>query len=331
MAEKRYQVFVSSTFTDLVSERVAVQRVILDLGHIPSGMELFPAADIEQLRYIKQIIEESDYYVLIIGGRYGSVDSEGVSFTEREYDYAVEKGKTVLVFPHGSPDEISLGKSEKDETKRKALVSFTKRASQDRLVKYWNNTEELTARATISLVKAFNEFPQVGWVRADKVPTDATLIDVQVLRERISVLETENQAMKLPQKEVPADAAGLDDNFALAVKYKRTFQQSEREGYWGSSFANFFDTIAPNMFVAYAVSMATSALEREYKHREGVYSVEIRDQDVYKILFQFVTLGLMEMKVMPGKDEVIRNYFWVNESGRRLFMARNYVRKPPQS
>jgi len=41
--EKRYQVFVSSTFEDLREERAEVMRVLLQLNCIPSGMELFPA------------------------------------------------------------------------------------------------------------------------------------------------------------------------------------------------------------------------------------------------------------------------------------------------
>ena len=63
-------------------------------------MELFPASDTEQFSYIKKVIDECDYYVLIIGGRYGSVDSEGISFTEKEYEYAIETNKIVLAFVH---------------------------------------------------------------------------------------------------------------------------------------------------------------------------------------------------------------------------------------
>jgi hypothetical protein len=37
---------------------------------------------------------------LIVGGRYGSVDETGISFTEREYDYAYEKGLHILAFVH---------------------------------------------------------------------------------------------------------------------------------------------------------------------------------------------------------------------------------------
>lgn len=57
MQAKKYQVFVSSTYTDLIEERREVIEAIIDLGHIPAGMEGFPAIDMEQFRYIKKVID----------------------------------------------------------------------------------------------------------------------------------------------------------------------------------------------------------------------------------------------------------------------------------
>ena len=90
--EKRYQVFVSSTYADLKDERQKVIQTLMELDCIPSGMELFPAMDEEQWQFIKNIIDDCDYYLLIIGGRYGSLAEDGISYTEKEYDYAIEKG-----------------------------------------------------------------------------------------------------------------------------------------------------------------------------------------------------------------------------------------------
>ena len=70
--EKRYQVFVSSTFADLKEERRKVIQTLMEMDCIPSGMEIFPAADEEQWEFIKKVISDCDYYILIIGGRYGS-------------------------------------------------------------------------------------------------------------------------------------------------------------------------------------------------------------------------------------------------------------------
>ena len=98
--EKRHQVFVSSTYTDLKDARGRVVQALLQMDCMPAGMELFPAADEEQLKFIQRVIDDCDYYILILAGRYGSLDDEGVSYTEREFDYAVKQGIPVLAFLH---------------------------------------------------------------------------------------------------------------------------------------------------------------------------------------------------------------------------------------
>ena len=87
--KKKLQIFVSSTYIDLKEERQAAVEAILKSGNIPAGMELFTAGDKSQLETITRWIDESDVYFLILGGRYGSIESTtGNSYTEIEYDYA---------------------------------------------------------------------------------------------------------------------------------------------------------------------------------------------------------------------------------------------------
>src|SRR4051794_9924424 len=110
MESRRYQVFVSSTFLDLQEERAAVVSALLQLEAFPAGMELFPAADEDAWTLIKRVIDSSDYYLLVVGGKYGSVDAETeLSYTEMEYDYAVEQGRPVMAFLHADPDKIEFG------------------------------------------------------------------------------------------------------------------------------------------------------------------------------------------------------------------------------
>ena len=96
--DRKHQVFVSSTYEDLQEERREVMNVLLELDSIPSGMELFPAADEDQWSLIKGVIDDCDYYIVIIAGRYGSLGPDGISYTEMEYRYAVEKNKPVAAF-----------------------------------------------------------------------------------------------------------------------------------------------------------------------------------------------------------------------------------------
>jgi hypothetical protein len=81
MSDKRYQVFISSTYEDLKEERRAVEQTIIRAGDFPVGMEAFPAADEEQFEFIKTIISQCDYYVLIVAGRYGTLAPDVKSYT----------------------------------------------------------------------------------------------------------------------------------------------------------------------------------------------------------------------------------------------------------
>lgn len=93
MKSTKYQVFLSSTYSDLVEERDSIIKAILEMYHIPIGMEMFSAEDEDQWEIIRRTIEVSDYYILVLGLRYGSKKtSEGISFTQKkEYEYALEK------------------------------------------------------------------------------------------------------------------------------------------------------------------------------------------------------------------------------------------------
>ena len=131
--DKRYQVFVSSTFEDLQEERKEVMQALLELDCIPAGMELFPAANEDQWSLIKRVIDDSDYYILIIGGRYGSTNEEGKSYTQMEYEYAIRTKKPTIAFLHKNPSMIPSGKCEQDPEKKKKLDDF-KALAQKKLV-----------------------------------------------------------------------------------------------------------------------------------------------------------------------------------------------------
>jgi len=162
---KKYQVFISSTFSDLIREREMVLNTIMASGCIAAGMELFPAKDEEQLSYIKRIIDESDYYVLIIGGRYGSLSEDGISYTEKEYNYAKEKGMPILAFLHKNLDILPMSKSELDPTKREKLISFREKVKSGRLVQFWESAEELSLKVSTSLSQELLHSTAPGWTR----------------------------------------------------------------------------------------------------------------------------------------------------------------------
>ena len=130
--DKRYQVFVSSTYEDLREARQEVMQALLELDLIPAGMELFPAANEDQWTLIKGVIDDCDYYIVVVGGRYGSVSVNGISYTEMEYDYAISQGKPVIGFLHKDPGSLPANRSEVNSENRQKLATFRRRRSRVR-------------------------------------------------------------------------------------------------------------------------------------------------------------------------------------------------------
>lgn len=199
--DKRYQVFVSSTYKDLAEERASVIQAILGLDHFPAGMELFPAANDDQWTLIQRVISESDYYVVVVAGRYGSMSAEGISYTEREYDYAVEIGVPILGFVHGEPDKIEAGKSEPTEKARKKLAAFREKV-MSRVVKQFTSPAELGGHVTISLIRAIKDNPRTGWVRGDKAMSEET--EREILRLRAELAEAREKSQSLIRESAQA-------------------------------------------------------------------------------------------------------------------------------
>ncbi len=95
--KKKLQVFVSSTYEDMKAERQKAVEAILAAGHIPAGMELFASENQEQWKVIQRWIRESDVFLILLGGRYGSVEStQKKSYIHREFEYAVSKNKPIM-------------------------------------------------------------------------------------------------------------------------------------------------------------------------------------------------------------------------------------------
>ena len=159
MSDKKYQFFISSTYENLKHERKAVEETLIRAGDIPVGMEAFPAADEEQFDFIKTVINECDYYLLIIAGRYGSEAPDGKSYTEKEYQYAIEKDIPVLIFIHDDRDSLPVSKTDNDQQKKEKLEKFIEIVSTNRVRKSWNTADalKLSVREAIDHAKKPNQ------------------------------------------------------------------------------------------------------------------------------------------------------------------------------
>ena len=327
--DKRYQVFVSSTYADLKQERARVIQTVIEMDCIPAGMELFPAADEEQFAFIKRVIDDCDYYLLIIGGRYGSTAADGTSYTEKEYDYAISRGLKVIALVHEDPNSIPLGKSEQDPVLRGRLQKFREKVTTNRLVKFWKTAEDLPGLVALSLAYSVKMFPAVGWVRANKAASEDLLAEINDLRKVNAQLQASvTELAGIPEVVIP-DLASLDDNMDFHGTYHSTY--SNREGHWTAtaSWREVFGYISPYLRrhpnAEYVAAILRQALF-ERSHNSG-YKVTFNDQEFQTVSLQMNALGLVKIEY---SEKVGGGYglFWLlTPAGERLMMEIRTVRK----
>lgn len=224
MKNKKLQVFVSSTYSDLKEERQAAVEAILSSGNIPAGMELFSAGDESQMTVIKRWIDESDVYLLILGGRYGSIDAKSrKSYTHLEYEYAIEQKKplfAIVINEKALEEKIRIhGSGALEQEYPKELKSFRAEVLNN-LVKFWDDKKDIK----IAIHETISEFVYrkdlLGWIRTDNSINNSSLA------EEIARLTKENSLLRQEIKSTKENSVSFSgtlqyENFVDLIKNEK--------------------------------------------------------------------------------------------------------------
>jgi hypothetical protein len=164
MSKKMYSAFISSVYEKLQDERNLVIDSLLDYRVFPVCMEHFTVSTNGKFSDIEALIDSSDFFILILGKNYGSCDENGVSWTEREYDYAVKNKKRILALVCDElaemmrADESTLSESDLKQIEFCEKVEFAR-----------------TISARLTIPKIIGQFfsqvdfsSHVGWVRDEQ-------------------------------------------------------------------------------------------------------------------------------------------------------------------
>ena len=235
MLKKKLQVFISSTFEDLKAERQEAVQAILKNDHIPAGMELFKAGNKSQLEVVKKWIEESDIYMLILGGRYGSIEPESkLSYTEVEYDYAIKQG--IPVFTLILTESFLYNKQSTNtvlevfEKENKDKYQAFKDKVMNKVRGEVNNIDQIASETGNSIrdMERDSSINFRGWVRPDtlieEIPNYNQMeSDKERLAEIVNFFEEENN---LSEFEGVATYCSYDNELSNNIRF--VIQESEK-------------------------------------------------------------------------------------------------------
>jgi Domain of unknown function (DUF4062) len=288
--EKRYQVFVSSTFDDLQEERRNVISVLISMNCFPAAMEFFQASDEDQWSLIKRVIDECDYYIVIVGARYGSIDEKsGLSFTEKEYDYAIAKDKPVIGFFHGDPDKIPQGKSEKTEVSKPKLEAFRAKV-QKKMCKSWTSPAELGLAVSLSMPRLMQLRPSPGWISGAEAADPAREND---LRKKIEQLEASLKEVNTQAPAGTSDLAQGDDN--IIVQLTLYSEQSNQLTPYSiqSTWNDLFKNVGSYLLQSRSEDDIKTCLAEGLTRGMSNFTASISQSECDIIKLQFYALGLI--------------------------------------
>lgn len=164
----KYQIFISSTFSDLQDERRAAIDTVLCAGHIPLGMEVFRGDDQKQKVIIEHWLQQIDIYILILGVRYGDIDPETkISYTEWEYNMAEKMGIPRLVI---LLDDTYIRSKNYDytipEINIPQYIAFKERLKKEHYVHFVSNIDQLKFKiqSNIEYIISENKGMLRGWI-----------------------------------------------------------------------------------------------------------------------------------------------------------------------
>lgn len=317
---KRYQIFISSTYDDLKDERFAVLESILKLRHIPVGMEQFVAANEEQFNYIKRLIDETDYYILILGNRYGSTAGDGISYTEKEFDYAVSKEVPILAFVHDTPESLPVNKSEKTASAKKQLAKFRDKVKNNRLVSLftWDSPISLSREVVVALTNAFNDFPRPGWERVISYDNSELLNQINDLRiENIKLKSKVDDLTSSSNLSAKLNAFPWDETLCFIGRSKWD-DYKDIEIPVNISWRQLISVWGPFVISEADTSLSHYALNHSLFGDEEPY-FSVSDMDFQTMVMSFLKSGVIELEgqkvrlTNEGKNYLFENSVSIND------------------
>ena len=316
MSTIKYQVFISSTYEDLKEERDEVIKAVLEMGHIPVGMEMFSAADEEQWKLITRQIDQTDYYVVIVAHRYGSVIGKK-SYTEKEYEYAVKQKIPVLGFIIEDSARWPNDRIESDSDKTKALKLFKQKIKR-KLISFWSTKEDLGGKVSRSLIKLITTNPRPGWVRTSETVGPEVVSEMSRLSSENARLDGENKQLKKDLAEkIKGESSHLaqgeelvDIGFWFSVD--KTGKLKEK-GNIQISWNELFLEVGEELLKSTIESSIEKKINQMISNKKNLINLpmsidigfypNVDEEELLKIKIQFIALGYIDVEVIASTRE----------------------------
>lgn len=312
--KKKLQIFISSTYKDLQDERQAAVEAILGSNNIPAGMELFKAGNNSQWETIKKWINDSDIYMLILGGRYGSIEpTSKKSYTQLEYEYAISKD--IPVFATILSDSFikrkessSSNPADISEHSNKYLYDEFKKLVMSKMVKIVDDCKDIKLAIHESLSELKEDYDFEGWTRGVSDSTYNNLVE----QNSKLVQEVNELKEQLKQKTDLKQPASTQSEFwnkeiILNVSGAVAFMEKLHNSQITLKINEIFQIIAPLIMTPTKSSKVKEDFEQSLKelYMPNNYSLYVEDNQFQKIKALLFSKQLIKLSKDTKDAELI--------------------------
>lgn len=334
--EKKLQIFISSTFSDLRPERQAAVEGVLLSGNIPAGMELFAAGDKSQLEVIKRWIKNSDAYMLIVGARYGSIEPvSGKSYTQLEYEYAQELGLPMFgIVMSDAALKLrvkELGSAMAESATHGAKLLLFRENVLGRVSRFCDDEKDVKLAVLESLREIALREGIVGWVRGGDADS------LGKLAQEIDRLGNENERLVREISELQAqptsvlNLAGLDEIVEVPFSHKRMGgRENKTKIKW--TWAQVFNAVGPLLLehppdAKVEAKLGEALLELGMDERVNNFTIHRVDHDFFgTVKFHLEALGLVKVSYLKSVAGTMHLYWGLTPKGKQTLMELRAVK-----
>lgn len=313
--KKKLQIFISSTYKDLLDERQAAVEAILASNNIPAGMELFKAGNDSQWETIKKWINDSDIYMLILGGRYGSIEPESKkSYTQLEYEYAISRNIPVFATILSenfleqkknnciNPDDIY-------EHDNKCLYDEFKQLVMSKMVKMVNDCKDIKIAIHESITELKEEYDFEGWTRGKSDAAYNNLVEQNSrLVEEINELKKEQLQKVIKQDHTICIESEFWNKFnILNVSGMRGYLEDRYDEQINVTTSQLFKIIAPLITTPTRSAKVKEDFEQSIKeiYYKDYYSLIVEDNQFQNIKVLLYSKQLIQLSQGSNASELI--------------------------
>jgi len=187
MLDKRYQVFISTSGSEMQPERIILSQTLVGMGFFSWGLE---QRNPLSTAFARRQIDDCDYVVILLGSQYGEQSVSGVGYMHLEYIYAVTKQKPIIVFMHDDPASRETSLHDAKAELREKFNDFRKLLQNevDQVFTY-RSLRDLEMAVRLNMPQMLERYPVTGWVR----PQNAQALhdEIDQLKARIAQMEAE--------------------------------------------------------------------------------------------------------------------------------------------